>query len=77
MMVVIKSASSYVSFAEQLNETGYKYWDMWSIQPSIRGWPWREPDHSPPNSNEVKNVWSYTSTPAYVFMVWYFIKHQK
>jgi hypothetical protein len=25
--------------------------------------PGREPDHSPPSSAEVRNVWSYTSTP--------------
>jgi hypothetical protein len=26
-------------------------------------WPGREVDHSPPSSAEVKNEWSYTSTP--------------
>jgi hypothetical protein len=25
--------------------------------------PGREADHSPPSSDEVKNMWSYTSTP--------------
>jgi hypothetical protein len=25
--------------------------------------PWREADHSPPSSAEVKNAWSYTYTP--------------
>jgi hypothetical protein len=30
--------------------------------------PGREADHSPPSSAEVKNAWSYTSTPQYVFM---------
>jgi len=25
--------------------------------------PWREADHSPPSSAEIKNVWSYTFTP--------------
>jgi len=34
-------------------------------------WLGREADHSPPSSAEVKNVRSYTSTPQYVFMVWY------
>jgi hypothetical protein len=36
-----------------------------------------EADHSPPSSDEVKNVWSYTSAPQYFFMVWYltFITH--
>jgi hypothetical protein len=27
-------------------------------------WPGREVDYSPPFSAEVKNAWSYTSTPA-------------
>jgi hypothetical protein len=26
-------------------------------------WPGCEADHSPPSSAEVKNAWSYTSTP--------------
>jgi hypothetical protein len=29
----------------------------------------REGDHSPQSSAEVKNMWSYTSTPQYVLMV--------
>jgi len=37
-------------------------------------WPCREADHSPQSSAKVKNVWSYTSTPLYVFMAWYVIK---
>jgi hypothetical protein len=24
-----------------------------------------------------KNVWSYTSTPLYVFMAWYLVKHKE
>jgi hypothetical protein len=35
----------------------------------------RETDHSPPSSAEIKNAWSYTSTPPYVFIVWCLIKH--
>jgi len=31
--------------------------------------------HSPPPSAEVKNVWSYTYTPQYVFMLWCLVKH--
>jgi hypothetical protein len=48
-------------------------------QPPIR-WisgaklPEREADHSSPSTAEVKNVWSYTTTPQYVFMVWCLIK---
>jgi hypothetical protein len=30
--------------------------------------PRRETYHSPPSSAEVKNAWSYTSTPQYAFM---------
>jgi hypothetical protein len=30
--------------------------------------PGREADHSPPSSAEVKNAWSYTSTPQHFFM---------
>jgi hypothetical protein len=29
---------------------------------------WREADHSPPASAEVKKMWIYTSTPPYAFM---------
>jgi len=32
-------------------------------------------DHSPPSSGNVKNAWSYTSTPPYVFMAWSLVKH--
>jgi hypothetical protein len=50
--------------------------------------PGCEADHSPPSSAEVKNAWSYTSTPPatswraawlttrYVFMARYLIKHR-
>jgi len=36
----------------------------------------READHSPPSSAQVKNVWSYTSTPQYAFMEWCLVKHR-
>jgi hypothetical protein len=38
--------------------------------------PGREVDHSP-SSAEVKNVWSYTSTPQYTFMVWCSVKEKE
>jgi hypothetical protein len=38
--------------------------------------PGREADHSPPSSAEVKNAWSYTSAPQYVFMAWCLVKHR-
>jgi hypothetical protein len=38
--------------------------------------PEREADHSPPSSAEVKNAWSYTSIPQYVFMAWCLVKHR-
>jgi hypothetical protein len=34
----------------------------------------READHSPPPSAEIKNAWSYTFTPRYVFMAWCLLK---
>jgi hypothetical protein len=37
--------------------------------------PGREADHSPPSNAEVKNAWSYISTPQYVFMAWCLVKH--
>jgi len=30
--------------------------------------PWRKADHSPSSSVEIKNTWSYSSTPQYIFM---------
>jgi hypothetical protein len=33
-------------------------------------WPGCEADHSPPSSADVKNAWSYTSSPQYAFMAW-------
>jgi hypothetical protein len=38
--------------------------------------PGHEADHSPPSSDEVKNAWSYTSPPQYVFRALCLIKHR-
>jgi len=38
--------------------------------------PGRETDQLPPSSAEVKNTWSCTSIPLYVFMAWCLIKHR-
>jgi hypothetical protein len=38
--------------------------------------PGRGADQSPPSSAKVKDTWSYTSTPHYVFMVWCLVKHR-
>jgi hypothetical protein len=35
-----------------------------------------EADHSSTSSAEVKNACSYTSSPPYVFMACYFVKHR-
>jgi hypothetical protein len=42
-------------------------WVLDALSPEVKR-PGREADHSPPSSAEVKNAWSYTSTPQYVFM---------
>jgi len=54
------------------------------IQSAIQWIPWavslgakrqrRDADHPPPSSAEVKNEWSYTSTPQYAFMAWCSVK---
>jgi hypothetical protein len=36
----------------------------------------REVDHSPTSNAEVKNAWSYSSTPQYVFMAWCLVKYR-
>jgi hypothetical protein len=36
----------------------------------------READHFPPSLAEVKNLWSYTSTPQYDFMEWGLVKYR-
>jgi hypothetical protein len=36
--------------------------------------PGNETDHSPPSGAEVKNAWSYTFTPPYVFKAWCSVK---
>jgi hypothetical protein len=33
-------------------------------------------DRSRSSSNKVRNTWSYTSTPPFVLMVWYLIRHK-
>jgi hypothetical protein len=39
-------------------------------------WPGHENDHLPPSRAKVKNAWNYTSTPQYVFMTSYLVKHR-
>jgi len=39
-------------------------------------YPERVTDSSHPSSAEVMNEWSYTSTPQFVFMAWYLVKHK-
>jgi hypothetical protein len=48
-------------------------WVPGVLSPELK-WPYREADHSPLSSAEVKNTWSYTSSPPYVFMALYLIQ---
>jgi hypothetical protein len=50
-------------------------WIPGAISPVVK-LPGREADHSPPSSAEVKNAWSYSPLPQYVFMAWCLIKHR-
>jgi hypothetical protein len=43
-----------------------------NVSPAVKQ-PKREADHSLLSSAEVKNAWSYTSTPPYVFTAWCFV----
>jgi hypothetical protein len=38
--------------------------------------PASEPSHSPRFNAGVKNVWGHVSTPPYVFLAWWLIKHR-
>jgi hypothetical protein len=38
--------------------------------------PSREAGHSPPSRAKVNNTWSYSSTPLYISMTWYLVKHR-
>jgi hypothetical protein len=35
-----------------------------------------ETDHLPPSNVKVKNAWSYTSTPPYIFIAWCLVKYR-
>jgi hypothetical protein len=50
-------------------------WVPGALTPGLKR-PGHEDDHSPPSSAEVKNAWSYTSSPPYVFMAWRLVKHR-
>jgi len=39
-------------------------------------WPGCIADHLSLSSTKVKNLWSYTSTPSYIFMVWCLVKYR-
>jgi len=49
-------------------------WVPAALTPGIKR-PGREADHPPPSNPGVTNVWSYTSTPPYVFKMWHLVKH--
>jgi hypothetical protein len=48
-------------------------WVPGALSPEVKR-PGREGHHLPPSSVEVKNAWSYTSSPPYVFMAWCLVK---
>jgi hypothetical protein len=50
-------------------------WVLGVLSPGVKQ-PGHKDDCSPPSSTKVKNMWSYTSTPQYVFMARYLIKHR-
>jgi hypothetical protein len=50
-------------------------WVPGALSPGLKR-PVCETDHSRPFSATVKNAWSYTSAPQYVFMAWCLVKHR-
>jgi len=62
----------------EVNAEKIKYpiqWVLEALSPGVK-WPGCETDHSPPSGAEVKNVWHYTSSPQYIFIVWCLVKHR-
>jgi hypothetical protein len=64
--IEINSYWKYIIFSQIMNCTLFSH--KFNTTGEYRVFPWgkaagREADHSPPSSAEVKNVWSYTSTP--------------
>jgi len=49
-------------------------WVPGAIPPGVK-WLGNEAHNSPPSGAQVKNAWTYTSTPLYVFMAWCLVKH--
>jgi hypothetical protein len=48
-----------------------------AVLSAVVKWPGSEADSSPPSNAEVKNTWSYTSTPIYYYsMAWSRTKYQ-
>jgi len=53
-----------------------RFWGPPSLLTNGYRVPGREADHSAPTNDEVKNAWSYTSIPPYVFMAWCLVKYR-
>jgi len=51
------------------------HWVSGAVSSGVKG-PGLEADHSLPSSADVKNSWSYTFTPPYVFIAWYLVKQR-
>jgi hypothetical protein len=51
-------------------------WILRALSPEIKHLR-HEADHSHPSRAEIKNVWSFTSTPPYDFMAWCLVKHRR
>jgi hypothetical protein len=47
-------------------------WVVEVLSPRVKR-PEREPDYSSTSSADVKNGWSYISTPQYAFIAWYLV----
>jgi len=50
-------------------------WVLGAVTSEVK-WSGREADHSSPSSTKIKNAWSCTSTPPYVFVQERLIKRE-
>jgi len=62
---------------EYLWNVGLLSSDCWGASSVGVKRPVREIDHSRPSSAEVKNAWSYYTSPPYVFIAWCLVKHKE
>jgi len=65
--VKFSAGTRNVSFLQNIR-TGCEAHPASWVDGGVWKWQGHETDHSPPYSAEIKNQWSFTSPPPYIFM---------